>query len=72
MTLREEIKRLLPNGLGAKGDEELSPILYPARSLHVLLAASGSVASIKIPFIVRDLRRVRLGFLGVSACTTKI
>ncbi|GAA6060309.1 hypothetical protein JCM10212_002950 [Sporobolomyces blumeae] len=54
-TLRETISRLLPNGLGAKGDEELDPEVYPTRDLHVLVACSGSVASVKIPLIVNDL-----------------
>ncbi|GAA6008740.1 hypothetical protein JCM11491_003417 [Sporobolomyces phaffii] len=53
--LRETIERLLPNGLGAQGDEERDPQRYPNRPLHVLLAASGSVASIKLPLIVREL-----------------
>ncbi|GAA5979717.1 hypothetical protein JCM10908_003018 [Rhodotorula pacifica] len=49
------IARLLPNGLGAKGDEDRNPLEYPNRNLHVLLALSGSVASIKAPLIVREL-----------------
>ncbi|BGP29386.1 hypothetical protein JCM10296v2_001125 [Rhodotorula toruloides] len=53
--LRQSIARLLPNGLGAKGDEERNPVVFPARNLHVLLAVSGSVASIKAPLIVREL-----------------
>ncbi|BGO88899.1 hypothetical protein NBRC10512v2_000844 [Rhodotorula toruloides] len=53
--LRQTIARLLPNGLGAKGDEERNPVVFPARNLHVLLAVSGSVASIKAPLIVREL-----------------
>lgn len=57
-TLAEEIASLLPNGLGARGDEERNPLTYPARSLHVLLATSGSVASIKAPVIVRELLKV--------------
>ncbi|GAA5829175.1 hypothetical protein JCM11251_004150 [Rhodosporidiobolus azoricus] len=53
--LTATIARLLPNGLGAKGDEERNPVVYPHRNLHVLLACSGSVASIKAPLIVKDL-----------------
>ncbi|GAA5853456.1 hypothetical protein JCM3766R1_000772 [Sporobolomyces carnicolor] len=53
--LQETIERLLPNGLGARGDEERDPIQYPTRPLHVLLACSGSVASVKIPLIVAEL-----------------
>lgn len=56
--LKETIARLLPNGLGARGDEERDPTVYPARSLHVLLATSGSVASVKVPLIVRELLKV--------------
>ncbi|GAA6053640.1 hypothetical protein JCM3770_001675 [Rhodotorula araucariae] len=54
-TLAQEIARLLPNGLGARGDEERDPVAFPRRSLHVLVAVSGSVASIKAPLIVREL-----------------
>ncbi|ORY90698.1 flavo protein [Leucosporidium creatinivorum] len=54
-SLAEQIANLLPNGLGARGDEERNPLTYPARSLHVLLATSGSVASIKAPLIVCEL-----------------
>ncbi|KAL8279896.1 hypothetical protein RQP46_007746 [Phenoliferia psychrophenolica] len=54
-TLKDLIATLLPNGLGARGDEERNPVLYPQRHLHVLLATSGSVASIKAPLIVREL-----------------
>ncbi|GAA5924693.1 uncharacterized protein JCM15063_005709 [Sporobolomyces koalae] len=54
-TLQESIARLLPNGLGARGDEERDPLVYPERPLHVLVACSGSVASVKIPLIVRRL-----------------
>ncbi|KAM0749770.1 flavoprotein [Meredithblackwellia eburnea MCA 4105] len=53
--LKDLIAQLLPNGLGARGDEELDPILYPQRNLHVLVTTSGSVASIKLPLIVRQL-----------------
>ncbi|GAA5973369.1 hypothetical protein JCM11641_003096 [Rhodosporidiobolus odoratus] len=53
--LIQDIARLLPNGLGAKGDEEKNPIIFPHRNLHVLLACSGSVASIKAPLIVAEL-----------------
>ncbi|GAA6006198.1 hypothetical protein JCM10207_000559 [Rhodosporidiobolus poonsookiae] len=53
--LVQTIARLLPNGLGAKGDEERDPVVFPARNLHVLLACSGSVASIKASLIVREL-----------------
>ena len=56
--LQETIERLLPNGLGARGDEERDPIQYPTRPLHVLLACSGSVASVKIPLIVAELLTV--------------
>ncbi|GAA5961600.1 hypothetical protein JCM3765_002643 [Sporobolomyces pararoseus] len=56
-TLQETIERLLPNGLGSQGDEERNPTLYPTRPLHVLLACSGSVASVKVPLIVRELRK---------------
>lgn len=64
--LREAIASgSLVNGLGSKGDEELSPILYPKRSLHVLLATSGSVASIKAPLIVKGLLEVSLWYLSV-------
>lgn len=58
--LAEQIAALLPNGLGARGDEERNPLTYPSRSLHVLLATSGSVASIKAPLIVRELLKVRI------------
>lgn len=58
--LAEQIATLLPNGLGARGDEERNPLTYPARSLHILLATSGSVASIKAPLIVRELLKVRI------------
>ncbi|GAA5891868.1 hypothetical protein JCM5296_003255 [Sporobolomyces johnsonii] len=54
-SLSETIARLLPNGLGARGDEERDPLVFPHRNLHVLLACSGSVASIKAPLIVREL-----------------
>lgn len=54
------IRQLLSNGLGAKGDEEVSPVLYPERPLHVLLLATGSVASIKVPLIVARLLEVSL------------
>jgi phosphopantothenoylcysteine decarboxylase len=57
-TLQGTIERLLPNGLGAQGDEERDPVRYPTRPLHVLLACSGSVASVKIPLIVRGLLEV--------------
>ncbi|GAA6042638.1 hypothetical protein JCM8097_008259 [Rhodosporidiobolus ruineniae] len=53
--LKQTIARLLPNGLGAKGDEERNPVVFPHRNLHVLLACSGSVASIKAPLIVNEL-----------------
>lgn len=56
--LAQDIRSLLPNGLGAKGDEELEPIQFPRRNLHVLIATSGSVASIKLPLIVRELLKV--------------
>lgn len=59
LTLVETIAQHLPNGLGAKGDQESSPLVYPARHLHVLLATSGSVASIKAPLVVRELLKVR-------------
>lgn len=49
---------ILTNGLGSRGDEELNPILYPQRPLHILLATSGSVASIKAPLIVKELLKV--------------
>jgi hypothetical protein len=58
-TLKETISTLLPNGLGARGDQEANPVLYPNRPLHVLLATSGSVASIKAPLIVAAFRKVR-------------
>ncbi|GAA5913588.1 hypothetical protein JCM8208_003980 [Rhodotorula glutinis] len=54
-TLAQSIARLLPNGLGARGDEERNPVSFPDRSLHVLVALSGSVAAIKAPLIVRHL-----------------
>ncbi|GJN88086.1 hypothetical protein Rhopal_001042-T1 [Rhodotorula paludigena] len=54
-TLVQTIARLLPNGLGARGDEERNPVVFPNRNLHVLLALSGSVACIKAPLIVREL-----------------
>ncbi|GAA5954249.1 hypothetical protein JCM21900_005221 [Sporobolomyces salmonicolor] len=54
-SLSNAISRLLPNGLGARGDEERDPLVFPHRNLHVLLACSGSVASIKAPLIVREL-----------------
>lgn len=57
--LKNLIATLLPNGLGARGDEERHPKEYPLRHLHVLLATSGSVASIKAPLIVRELLKVR-------------
>ncbi|GAA5916208.1 hypothetical protein JCM6882_001109 [Rhodosporidiobolus microsporus] len=53
--LAATIARLLPNGLGARGDEERNPVVYPHRNLHVLVALSGSVASIKAPLIVKEL-----------------
>lgn len=59
-TLKQTIATLLPNGLGARGDQEANPVLYPNRPLHVLLATSGSVASIKAPLIVAALRKVGL------------
>ena len=65
-SLADTISRLLPNGLGARGDEERSPSVYPARSLHVLLATSGSVASIKAPLIVRELLKVSNGLAGAQ------
>ncbi|KWU44634.1 flavo protein [Rhodotorula sp. JG-1b] len=49
------LARLLSNGLGARGDQDRDPLEYPRRNLHVLLALSGSVASIKAPLIVREL-----------------
>lgn len=54
------LARLLSNGLGARGDQDRDPLEYPRRNLHVLLALSGSVASIKAPLIVRELLTVRL------------
>lgn len=63
-SLGEQIRSLLPNGLGSKGDEVRDPLMYPARPLHVLVATSGSVASIKLPLIVKELLKVRLGELG--------
>lgn len=54
------LARLLSNGLGARGDQDRDPLEYPHRTLHVLLALSGSVASIKAPLIVRELLTVRL------------
>ncbi|SGY66133.1 BQ5605_C004g02630 [Microbotryum silenes-dioicae] len=54
-SLQDEIARLQPYGLGARGDTDNDPGHYPQRSLHVLLAVSGSVASIKTPLIVGDL-----------------
>ena len=62
-TLQESIARLLPNGLGSKGDEESNPLCYPTRDLHILLACSGSVASVKLPLIVRELLQVSAGAL---------
>ncbi|GAA5868258.1 hypothetical protein JCM8547_002296 [Rhodosporidiobolus lusitaniae] len=53
--LLQTIARLLPNGLGATGDEERNPLTFPQRNLHVLVACSGSVASIKCPLIVTEL-----------------
>lgn len=53
------LARLLSNGLGARGDQHRDPLEYPRRNLHVLLALSGSVASIKAPLIVRELLTVR-------------
>lgn len=58
LTLKQTITALLPNGLGARGDQEANPVLYPNRPLHVLLATSGSVASIKAPLIVTALKKV--------------
>ncbi len=57
MTL-SDIRELLPNGLGSKGDEVLNLELYPDRPLHILILATGSVASIKIPLIVTQLLKV--------------
>lgn len=47
----------LPDG---SGSEEVA---YPARPLHVLLATTGSVASIKAPLIVQGLLEVCLSYL---------
>ncbi|BGP18970.1 hypothetical protein JCM10213_002610 [Rhodosporidiobolus nylandii] len=55
--LVQTIARLLPNGLGATGDEERNPLVFPHRNLHVLIACSGSVAAIKVPLIVAELLR---------------
>ncbi|GAA5870827.1 hypothetical protein JCM16303_001597 [Sporobolomyces ruberrimus] len=68
-TLQGTIERLLPNGLGAQGDEERDPVRYPTRPLHVLLACSGSVASVKIPLIVRGL--LEFGNVDVQVVATK-
>lgn len=72
--LAQTIARLLPNGLGARGDEERDPVLYPARPLHVLLATSGSVASIKAPLIVNELLKVcHILPVGIQRCSlTKV
>ena len=51
----------LDNGLGSRGDEESNPLVYPQRPLHILLATSGSVASIKLPLIVDKLLQVSFG-----------
>lgn len=40
---------------GARSED----VAYPARPLHVLLATTGSVASIKAPLIVEELLKVR-------------
>lgn len=56
--IRQSIRELLPNGLGAKGDEERNPVQYPDRHLHVVLCTTGSVASIKAPLIVSKLLSV--------------
>ncbi|KAI5477421.1 phosphopantothenoylcysteine decarboxylase [Pseudohyphozyma bogoriensis] len=68
-SLKQTIKEFLPNGLGAKGDEETSPTLYPQRPLHILLATSGSVASIKVPLIVNELLNYRNVEVQVVATT---
>ena len=62
-TLQEAISRLLPNGLGSKGDEEENPLSYPTRDLHILVACTGSVAGVKLPLIVRELLQVSTGKL---------
>ncbi|SCV72740.1 BQ2448_4277 [Microbotryum intermedium] len=54
-SLQDEIARLQPYGLGARGDTDNDPGQYPQRNLHLLLAVSGSVASIKAPLIVSQL-----------------
>lgn len=41
---------------GARSED----VAYPQRPLHVLLATSGSVASIKAPLIIDALLKVRL------------
>lgn len=68
------LARLLSNGLGARGDQDRDPLEYPRRNLHVLLALSGSVASIKAPLIVRELLTVRphATALPLSAAVTPL
>lgn len=37
---------------------DLSRLEFPARPLHVILIATGSVASVKVPFMVTELLKV--------------
>lgn len=43
----------------ASTEDDMKRTEYPLRPLHVVLATTGSVASIKAPLIVKELLRVR-------------
>ena len=38
--------------------DHVEPLRWPARSLHVVLATTGSVASVKAPLIAAELLKV--------------
>ncbi|KAM0787936.1 hypothetical protein ACM66B_006141 [Microbotryomycetes sp. NB124-2] len=69
---RSNVRSLLPNGLGARGDEERSPVEFPHRPLHVLLLATGSVASVKVPLIVQAFRQYKDVDVQVAASKSSL
>lgn len=52
----EALAKVIPDYESTKND--LTRIEYPERPLHVVLIATGSVASVKIPLMVKDLLQV--------------
>ncbi|KAK4052122.1 hypothetical protein OIV83_002416 [Microbotryomycetes sp. JL201] len=69
---RLNVRSKLPNGLGARGDEERDPVLYPDRPLHVLLLATGSVASVKVPLIAHSLRKFKHVDVHIAASSSAL